>query len=181
MVREMKYCGKGMVSGGIGWGLGFRDEKVWTYSPVSSLSNILRVAELDHELVAGFRVLSQGKAFLSRAFGEAIVGQGKGDEVKGGCIDLLGLSESLVDFQCLDEATGPAVNEEEWNGILDTTPLMEEMDLEWLEAITLNGCPEMRMLVKELLGGSPVVCVSPVSGESLHDGQWCAIVPASSI
>ena len=44
------------------------------------------VAELLHESVTGFRVLSKAEAFLFDTGGEAEVGKGWSDDVEGWCV-----------------------------------------------------------------------------------------------
>lgn len=73
-------------------------------APVAALGDVLRVAESEHQLVAGFGVLREGKAAFGNGGREAVVWEGGGDDVegRGG-----GRGEEREDLGDFEEGTGP--------------------------------------------------------------------------
>ena len=73
-------------------------------APVAALGDVLRVAESEHQLVAGFGVLGEGEAAFGDGGGEAVVWEGGSDDVEGGSG---GRGEEREDFGDFEEGTGP--------------------------------------------------------------------------
>jgi hypothetical protein len=76
-------------------------------TPVTTLSSIQVVAELQHELVADLCILRYAEAGFAGRRGEAVVGKGWGDEVEAGRSVCAGFGQERKNFGCFKEVAGP--------------------------------------------------------------------------
>lgn len=74
-----------------------------------------------------------------------------------------------------------AMAEQEGDSFLDGAFLMYEMDVQWLEAISLNGGLEVGQLIELCLGLSPIEFIPPVRRQALDVGQGGAVCPAGFV
>jgi hypothetical protein len=176
----------GLVSGGeaeVGAGVGaggqvvhvYADDVVGSYgaqgqgdagAEVAALGAVPVVAEAVHELGPGGGDPNDvPAAFVGRA-GEAVAGDGWDDQVEV-------LRQRFDHVQELEERTGPAVGEDQRDGVRPGRADMQEVDV---LAVDLGG--EVREFVELGLVLAPVVGGSPVLGEFLEASQRKAVVPA---
>lgn len=105
---------------------------------------------------------------LLHALGPAKIGQTGRDDIEGGALAAFDeLRQNLSNF---DETARPAVAEEQRNGIGDTAPLVNVVDLERTEAADVDARGILRELIECPLVLPPVVARSPMVDETLNVG-----------
>lgn len=85
------------------------------------------------------------------------------------------------DLRDLDEASRPAMDEDERDGVLNITLLMHEMNPQRLKSIDIDISGVLRQLVELGFCLSPVEPVLPMLNEPLHVFQGSTIVPVRLI
>lgn len=125
--------------------------------------------------MARFGVLAKGESRARRAFTPAEIWQRGRDDVERDAVGaLLQGGKEVVHFQV---ASGPAVAEEERNGIWGWRGLVDVVNIELGEIVDLDSAVVLGKLVQFSFLGTPVESIFPVSREPLNVGEGCAIVP----
>lgn len=115
------------------------------------------------------------------ALRKAEVGQRGHYYVEGGILFAIttaaALGERRDELGALVKAAGPAVDEEQRQGIRGAALLVEEVHGERLEPFGLQLGGELWELVELRLGAPPVEGLGPVLGQALHLGERRAALP----
>jgi hypothetical protein len=138
-------------------------------APVAALGHELKVAQATHQHDPGARDPHRVPAGGGRPGREPVTGQGGDHHMErvrlaaavGGRI-----GEGPDDLQLLDDRAGPAVGDDQREGVGMWGADVEEVDV---EAVDLGG--ELRQRVQPGLDLAPVVGGRPVAGELLHGRQ----------
>jgi hypothetical protein len=85
--------------------------------------------------------------------------------------------EATQKLDNFDVAPGPAMAEQQWNGIGRLRGLMEVVDVQVNKAIDLDLLVEVRECIEPRLCSSPVVLCLPYFGKALDFTERCAVVP----
>ncbi len=117
-------------------------------------------------------------AALTGVVGEAVAGQRRRDDVEGvGGVAAVarGVRQWPNDLVHLEEGAGPAVGDHQRHGVGTLALDVDEVDAE-----TVDVGLELRKLVEHPLVGAPVVDVAPVLAQLLDISEVRAVVPARS-
>jgi hypothetical protein len=71
------------------------------------------------------------------------------------------------------------VDEEQWNGTLDGTPLVYVMNAQFAEAVYRDGASEHGERIQLAFVRAPIVPVLPPANEPLDICEWHAVGPLS--
>lgn len=71
--------------------------------------------------------------------------------------------------------------EEQRNSAFHATLLVDEMDIQWFEAVDLDCCFEIGQPVELGFLRPPVIFILPVRCQAFDLGQWGSIVPAGFV
>lgn len=116
-------------------------------APIAALRHIPRIAQREHELVAGLGVLAQRKAAARRALAPCEIWQGGGDDVEGDVGGVGAVLERGEHFGYFDVASGPAVDEQEGDGVGVWGGLVQVVDVERGEVGDSDGAVVVGELV----------------------------------
>ena len=150
-------------------------------APVAALGSVLLVAELFHQ-----RSPEEGRALLAEAaggrdLGEAVAGDRGGDDgegVLGVAAVGGGIGQRAEDLDDLVEGAGPAMGEDQREGVGSVALLVDVVDGVVLDAVGRDlGC-ELGDAVEVGLLDAPIVLGAPVVAEFLHVGEVRAVLPA---
>ena len=140
-------------------------------APVAALRHIAAVAEPGHELAPHAADLLRADAGLGRLAGEAVAGEGGGDEVES-IAGVLRLREGIDDFVKLDDGAGPAVGNNEGQGVRMGAADMQEVNVD-----AVDGGDELRPAVEFRLPPAPIVLRRPIVRQFLGVSQGHALAP----
>ena len=87
------------------------------------------------------------------------------------------LDEVGKHFEAFEEAAGPAMGEEKWNGVLHRAWLMDEVDVVSFEAVDGYVGGIMRKCVQTSFFFPPVVLILPISGKAFEFSERYATHP----
>lgn len=149
-------------------------------APVAALRDVGAVAEGQHQLVEhGGDLLGRESGVLGGG-GKAEAGEGRCDDVERLVFRRGGFGEEREDIFDLEEGAGPAVDEEQWDGVLTGRAVVDEMKT---QVFALGGDGERELLesgIQTGLNRAPVVLTGP---EFLQGGEGLdrqAVGPAAA-
>ena len=145
-------------------------------TPVAALRTPPLVAKPPHQLAEQLRHSLRVVAALGRLVGKAVAGNRRCDDVEGvGRIAAIRgrIGERPDDLVELHDRTGPAVSNQEREGVLVGRALVDEVDVQ-----TVDRREELIELVQRRFLGAPVEFITPVDEQLVQIGALRAVVPA---
>lgn len=150
---------------------------------VGAVQRVAVVAELRHEGGEEGGVFRGGEAGCEGRGGEAVPGEVGGDDVEGGLGGGGGVGEGVDDFLPFETGRGPAVEEEDGDGVFAVAAFVDEVEVEGGVAGVVSagggerGVEVGEVVVDGILDLEPVVLFCPVFCGGVDVGGGRAVEP----
>src|SRR5918998_290122 len=154
-----------------GVGVRVRHPRTYVSAPIPCGDHVLLVAErAGHKLRQGIRAVDEAESVLEGPKRESVAGQRQDNDAEAAA--LTGVRKQVNDLVELPHRAWPAVEEQDRDGIIALSPLVDEVQIDALQgrAVLLEGV-QLRLL------RTPVVLVLPVGGELYHVREARPVAP----